>query len=308
MSLSSSGECVWGTWTQFWHWGLQQQLWQQHFRTKGSPLEDMLMVSVTLQHLGVFFALLMSQIEKQFPKKKLKMKSRLQFWPIRSLCAMGSSKILIHAEAAPSAAGLWSSAGQQRVGHHSCPAPVLHQEAPQAVQVSQPHVRHQVWGENSGGSLRLIQVRKSQSIQTQRGSHQWGGGGGGGRGKGVKQWRREQGLGVQRGGGGLRGRWVGGGRGEAMDASLKLQLLQNKEIRVCEAAATSMWWTRTVAQTTTTPRPLCSPVCGASANGWCSPASSASPPSLGLCAVPSAACGCNPPTPSGWFLCSTSSH
>lgn len=101
---------------------------------------------------------------KQFPKKKLKMKSRLQFWPIRSLCAMGSSKILIHAEAAPSAAGLRSSAGQQRVGHHSCPAPVLHQEAPQAVQVSQPHVRHQVWGENGGGSLRLIQVRKSQSI------------------------------------------------------------------------------------------------------------------------------------------------
>lgn len=72
LSLSSSGECVWGTWTQFWHWGLQQQLWQQHFRTKGSPLEDMLMVSVTLHHLGVFFALLMSQIEKQFPKKNLK--------------------------------------------------------------------------------------------------------------------------------------------------------------------------------------------------------------------------------------------
>lgn len=134
------------------------------------------------------------------------MKSRLQFWPIRSLCVMGSSKILIHAEAAPPAAGLRGSAGQQRVGHHSCPAPVLHQEAPQAVQVSQPHVRHQVWGENGGGSLRLIQVRKSQSIQTQRGSHQGGGGGGGGRGKGVKQWRREQGLGVQGGRGGLRGR------------------------------------------------------------------------------------------------------
>lgn len=163
LSLSSSGECMWGTWTQFWHWGLQQQLWQQHFRTKGSPLEDMLMVSVTL-HTLVCFLLWWCHRLKSSSLKKLKMKSRLQFWPIRSLCAMGSSKILIHAEAAPSAAGLRSSAGQQRVGHHSCPAPVLHQEAPQAVQVSQPHVRHQVWGENSGGSLRLIQVRKSQSI------------------------------------------------------------------------------------------------------------------------------------------------
>lgn len=51
--------------------------------------------------------------------------------------------------------------------------------------------------------------------------------------------------------------------------------------------------------------PRSSPGCGAAGSGWWSPASSACPPSLGLAVVLSAVCGCNPPTPSGWFLCST---
>lgn len=55
------------------------------------------------------------------------------------------------------------------------------------------------------------------------------------------------------------------------------------------------------------PTPLSSPVCGAAGSDWCSPASSVSPPSLELSAALSAFYGCNPPMPSRWFLCSTSS-
>lgn len=86
---------------------------------------------------------------------------------------MMSSEVLIHTEAAPPAAGLGGSAGQQGVGHHGS-SPLLHQDVPQAVELRQPHVGHEVRGEDGGGSARLVQLHEAQGVQTQGGGDQGG--------------------------------------------------------------------------------------------------------------------------------------
>jgi len=122
------------------------------------------------------------------------------------------SEVVVHAEAAPPAAGLWGSAGQQGVG---APRPLLHQDVPQAPELlPQLRLTHEVRGEDGRRSSRLLQVHEAQGVQSQAGGPQGAGG------EGVRQSGTQQGLEVQGGGGG------GGGGGEAMEASLKLQLLR----------------------------------------------------------------------------------
>lgn len=122
---------------------------------------------------------------------------------------MMSSEVLIHAEAAPPAAGLRGLTGQQGI-RHGASSVLLHQDVPEAPETRHLHVRHQVRGEDPRGSLRLIQLHETQAVQTERGGRE-----------GEWWWGREQGLGVQgrRGGGGGWRKWGG------VEASLKLQLL-----------------------------------------------------------------------------------
>lgn len=140
-----------------------------------------------------------------------------------------SSEVLVHAEAAPPAAGLGGAAGQQGVGARAPPC-LLHQDVVEAVEPRQPHVGHQVRGEDGGRRLRLVQLHEAQGVQTGGGGHQGRGGGWGGGGEGLRQRWGEHGLGVQRGGGG------GGGSGDGVEAGLELQLLRRgnhkQEVRV----------------------------------------------------------------------------
>lgn len=110
--------------------------------------------------------------------------------PIRDQPVATSSKVLLHAEAAPSAAGLRGSTGQQRVGHGHPASVLLHQESPQ---LRQPHAGHQVRGEDGGRLVGLVQVHEAQRRVGKQGG--------------------QKSVGVQGGGG-------GGGRGDAMEASL----------------------------------------------------------------------------------------
>lgn len=110
-----------------------------------------------------------------------------------------SAEVLVHAEAAPPAAGLGGPTGQQGVGHRASLG-LLHQDVSQAVEPRQPHVGHQVGGEDGGGSLGLIQLHEAQGVQAQGRSHQGRAGRGeGGGGEGPRQLWGEQGLGVQGG-------------------------------------------------------------------------------------------------------------
>lgn len=123
-----------------------------------------------------------------------------------------SSVVLLHAEAAPPAAGLGGSGGEQRISatHRrqrvvASTADLLHQDVAQPIQRRQPHVSHQARGEDGGDSVRVVQLGKVQGVQAEGRGHQGGHADRGG--EGVWRQRGQEGR-IQRGGGGG-GAWRG---------------------------------------------------------------------------------------------------